>query len=242
MSIPETISICHRCESELQGAFCSQCGHPQKLERINGNYILVEIGRVLNFDKGILYTIRELLLRPDSTIQQFIHRDRNRIVKPIIFIIICSLIYTFAQQVLRFEDGYIAAGGLEDSTAFAIFTWIQQNYGYANIIMAIFIALWVKILFRKYNYNYFEILILLFFIMGIGMLIYTFFGIIESLTQSKVLHLGGMIGFFYASWAIGRFFDKRKKINYLKGFLAYILGFISFGLAAMLLGWVIDLF
>lgn len=240
MPIQKELNLCYKCESELYGDFCAQCGHPQQLPKINGKYILLEIGKVLNFDKGILYTIKELLLRPGESVQEFIHKDRNRLVKPIIFLIICSLIYTLAQQILQFEDGYINASGLEQSTTASIFTWIQNNYGYANLIMSLFIVFWIKILFRKYAYNFFEILILLLFVMGVGMLIYTTFGIIESSTNLKVLHFGGIIGFVYAAWAIGAFFDKSKKINYFKGIVAYILGFASFGFSAIALGNLID--
>ncbi len=227
--------ICKKCASEVKQNYCSNCGTPVVLKRINGQYILKEIGSILNFDKGILYTIRELLIRPGKNIQIFIHNDRNRLVKPIMFIIITSLIYMLAQQFLHFEDGYINAGGFEESAIIKIFRWMQSNYGYSNILMAIFIAAWIKIFFRKYDYNFFEILILLCFIMGIGMLIYTVFGIIESTSQIKVLHIAGIIGVLYASWAIGQFFDKNKKANYLKGFLSYMLGMITFLLGAIIL-------
>ena len=233
--------VCKNCETEVIQNYCPNCGTPVVLKRINGQYILKEISSVLNFDRGILYTIRELLLRPGKNIQTFVLEDRNRLVKPIIFIIITSLIYTLAQQFLHFEDGYVNAGGFEESATTNIFGWIQKNYGYANIIMAIFIAGWIKVFFRKYEYNFFEILILLCFLMGIGMLIYTVFGLIESITKIQILQIGGMVELVYTSWAIGRFFDKNKKANYLKGFLSYLLGMITFFLAAIILGMGIDL-
>ncbi len=234
-------SICKKCKSEIRQNYCSDCGAPAVLKRINGQYILKEIGSVLNFDRGILYTIRELLLRPGKNIQTFILVDRKRLVKPIIFIIVTSLIYTLTQQFFHFEDGYVNAGGFEESATSKIFGWIQNYYGYANILMASFIAGWIKVFFRKYEYNLFEILILLCFVMGIGMLIYTVFGIIESTTKIQILHVGGIIGIIYTSWAIGQFFDKNKKINFLKGFLSYLLGMITFFLAAIVLGMGIDL-
>lgn len=233
--------ICKKCKSEIRQNYCSNCGTSVVLKRINGQYILKEISSVLNFDRGILYTIRELLLRPGKNIQTFILEDRNRLVKPIIFIIITSLIYMLAQQFLHFEDGYVNAEGIEESVTTKIFGWIQNNYGYANILMAIFIAGWIKVFFKKYEYNFFEILILLCFVMGIGMLIYTVFGIIESITKMQLLQIGGMIGLIYTSWAIGQFFDKNKKANYLKGFLSYLLGMITFFLGAIILGMGIDL-
>ena len=233
---------CKNCEADLTGHFCSECGRPKTLKRIDGSYILSEIVSVLNFDKGFFYTIKELIVRPGTNVQNFIHNDRARLVKPIIFVIVCSLIYTIVQQFLRFEDGYVSAGGFGDSVVNNIFGWIQQNYGYANILMAIFIAGWIKLFFRKYEYNFFEILILLCFVMGVGMLIYTTFGILESLTKIKILHFGAIFGLVYTSWAIGKFFDKKRKLNYLKGLLAYLLGMITFYFMAVMLGLGIDLF
>lgn len=236
----EQIEICNNCQSKINNEFCSHCGRPKNLRRIDGTYIVSEVGSVLNFDKGILYTIKELLIKPGQNIKSFIHNDRNRLVKPIIFIIISSLIYTIAQQFLHFEDGYVNAGGFGDSAVTEIFKWVQNNYGYANIIMAIFIAIWIKIFFEKYNYNFFEIIILLCFVMGIGMLIYTFFGIIESITNLKVLHFGGIIGFIYASWAIGHFFDKGKVSSFIKGFISYILGWATSMIFMVIIGLTID--
>jgi hypothetical protein len=177
MNIKIGIEPCTKCGAELSDDFCAKCGTSRILRRIDGRYILSEIGSVLNFDKGILYTIRELLVRPGATVQKFIHSDRNRLVRPIIFVIVSSLIYTIAQQLLNFEDGYVNAGGFGDSAITNIYEWIQSNYGYANILMAIFITIWIRIFFRKYDYNFFEITILLCFVMGIGMLIYTTSGI-----------------------------------------------------------------
>jgi len=212
----------------------------KSLRRIDGAYVLSEIVSVLYFDKGILYTIKELLFRPGKNVHTFIHTDRNRLVKPLIFLMICSLIYALAEQFLKFEEGYVQAGGFGDSTVNHIFSWIQGNYGYSNIMMSLFIALWVKLFFKKYDYNIFEIIILLCFVMGIGMLIYTIVGVLESLTDWNVLAIGGIIGFIYTSWAIGQFFDGKKKINYLMSFIAYIMGMVTFYTAAILLGTLID--
>lgn len=158
----------------------------------------------------------------------------------IIFVIVCSLVYTIAQRLLRFEDTYIDAGGLEESAVIAIFQWVQNNYGYANILIAVFIALWIKGFFRKYDYNFFEILILMCFVIGIGMLMYTAFGVMESATGWRMLRLGSPLGFVYVSWAIGRFFDESKVVNYLKGLLSYILGMFSFGAIVFAVGTLVD--
>ena len=235
------MSFCKNCNTETTQNYCPICGIPSSLKRIDGKYIATEIGSILNFDKGILYTIKELIIRPGNTVKEFILNDRNRIVKPIIFIIICSLTYSVLEQFLNFEDGYIYYDESIKSTSMSIFGWVKDNYGYGNLIMGVFIAFWTKISFKKYRYNYYEILILLCFVMGIGMLILSIFGMIEWITKLKILQFGGMLFVVYSTWAIGQFFDKKKVSSYLKAFASYFLGMITFSIGVFIIGKIIDL-
>ena len=235
------VGVCENCKTEMAQNYCTNCGSPKSLKRIDGKYIANEIGSVLNFDKGILYTIKELIIRPGNTVKEFILNDRNRIVKPIIFIIICSLIYSVLEQFLNFENGYIHYDESIKSTSMSIFGWIKDNYRYGNLIMGVFIAFWTKILFKKYGYNYYEILILLCFVMGIGMLILTVFGIIEWITKLKILQFGGMLFVIYSTWAIGQFFNNKMVSSYLKAFASYFLGMITFIVGVFVIGKIIDL-
>jgi hypothetical protein len=98
---------CVNCNNQITENYCSSCGHPAKLKRIDGHYIIHEIEHVLHFEKGILYTIRELLIRPGENVGHFISENRSRLVKPIIFIIVTSLIYTLIAHFFHIEDGYI---------------------------------------------------------------------------------------------------------------------------------------
>ncbi|WP_235324402.1 hypothetical protein [Pedobacter lusitanus] len=123
-----------------------------------------------------------------------------------------------------------------------IFNWIHHHYGYGNIIMGIFIAFWLKLFFRKYEYNFFELLILLCFVLGMGMLIFSVFAIFEGLTKVSLMKVSGIIAIAYFTMAIGQFFDKKKIANYLKAFASYILGMITFSISAILLGLLIDFF
>ncbi|HKO77235.1 MAG TPA: DUF3667 domain-containing protein [Flavobacterium sp.] len=232
---------CKNCNNEVSLNYCPNCGQPAKLKRIDQHYIIHEIEHVLHFERGILYTIRELATNPGQNIRNYLSESRNRLVKPIIFIIITSLIYTVCNYFFHFKDGYIIYLDSFKSTTNEIFKWIQGHLGYSNIMMGIFIALWTKLFFRKQKYNLFEILILLCFVMGIGMLIYSIFGILQGITHLNLIQYGEIVGFVYTTWAVGQFYDKRKISSYVKAFLAYILGMITFSLAAILLGTLIDL-
>jgi hypothetical protein len=123
----------------------------------------------------------------------------------------------------------------------SVILWIQNNYGYANILMLIFIAFWTKIFFKKYSYNIYEIGVLLCFIMGEGMLWFSVHPIIVKLLTNSVLDtVFFCIVLIYLAWAIGQFFGGGFK-NYLKALFAYLLGFGSFEIVAILIGVAMDL-
>jgi len=236
------VSYCKNCNTELNGEYCSNCGFPKKLKRIDRKYVFNEISSVINFDKGIFYTIKELLLRPGNAVKEFILEDRKRLVKPVLFLIVCSIVYSIAQQYLNFEDGYINMNfdDWNDRVFGKMFIWVSKNYGYANILLAVFITMWIKVLFKKYDYNFYEIFILLCFTMGISMLIFAFFGVIERISNYPVLQFGANIAIIYTAWAIGQFFNGKKKLNYLKGVLSYFLGMITFMFVIVLIGVIVE--
>lgn len=213
----------------------------RSVKRIDARYIIEEIQSVFSFEKGFLFTVKTLSTNPGTAVKEFLNKDRKRLIKPILFLIFASLIYSILNSYLSFEDAYIQYSGENDSTIVTLFEWIQGNYGYANMIMAIFIGFWTKLFFLKYGYNIFEIFVLLCFVMGYAMLIFSVFGIIQTLIDQNIMQIAGIIGFIYTFWAIGQFYGKRKAINYLKAFFAYALGMITFAFLTVLTGLAIDL-
>lgn len=231
---------CKNCKNEVSQNYCPQCGEPVQLKRIDGHYIQHEITHILHFEKGIFYTIKELLLRPGANVRTFVADNRSRLVKPIIFIITTSLVYTIITHFFHIDEGYIKIEDANGISTNAIDKWVQDHYGYANIIMGLFIAFWLKVFFRKCGYNFFEILILLCFVIGMGMLIFSVFAVAEGLTKFRFLPVSGVVYFFYASWAIGQFFNGRKFTSYLKALAAYVVGMVTFSTAIFLLAFVAD--
>lgn len=219
---------CKNCTHKIHGNFCSQCGHAVKLKRIDGHFILHEIEHVLHFEKGLFFTIRELLLRPGLCVREYISENRSRLVKPIIFIIVTSLIYTLVAHFFQVEKNQLNISSDKTATAIAISNWVHSHYGYANIIMGFFIACWLRLFFRKQNINFFEISILLSFVMGIGMLFFAIPVFIKGVTGINLSLAFNVITFIYLAWSIGQFFDQSNVLSYIKSGIAYALGFASF--------------
>lgn len=222
------MTICSKCGSEFADNYCGHCGQAAKLKRIDSKYVLHEMIHVLHLEKGIFFTIKELLVRPGASVRNFISEDRSRLVKPVIFIIVTSVIYTICSHWVHHEENYTPAEKNIMADLKIVFDWIQHHYGYANIIMGILITPWLKLFFGKYGYNFFEILILLCFVMGIGMLLLSLSSIVEVISGLHLSLITEILSVIYCSWAIGQFFDKSKFSSYLKAFGAYSMGMVSY--------------
>lgn len=235
---------CKNCNAEVTQNYCPDCGQSATLKRIDKHYISHEVQHLLHFEKGVFYTAKELLIRPGSSIKEFITENRNKHMKPVPFLIFTSLLYIIIAHFFHADKIFNEKEKLlfGESSIGDIQHWIQTHYGYANIIMGIFIALCVKLLFRKYKYNLFEITILICFVMGQGMLFITleaFF--VGLLNKQAFIGILTIISFAYPTWAIGQFFDKSKASSYVKAFFAYTLGYLFFEFSVVIVGLTVDL-
>ncbi|MFT3822874.1 MAG: DUF3667 domain-containing protein [Chitinophagaceae bacterium] len=233
---------CRNCNQAVSEKYCGHCGNPVVLKKVDSHYIIHEIQHVLHFEKGILYTIKALLLQPGKSIRGFISEDRSRLVKPVIFLIITSLVYTSIAHFFHIDRSYNAPGQPKNSALIPLMSWIDNHYGYANIIMGVFIAFWLKLMCRKSNYNFFELLIMLCFVTGTGMLIFAVFTLAEGITKVNMSFPGGAVTFVYCAWAIGDFLGGKKIPNYLRVVAAYLLGILSLTILAILLGIIVAVF
>ncbi|MFB6454130.1 DUF3667 domain-containing protein [Chitinophaga sp. Hz27] len=231
---------CRSCNEVVTEKYCGHCGNPALLKRVDGHYVLHEIQHVLHFEKGILYTVKGLLIRPGKNIRSFLLEDRSRLVKPVIYLVITSLLYTIVAHLLHTEKGHTTPGIAADSAITVMRDWVEHHYGYANMIMSLFIGGWLKLFVRKSGYNFFEILIMLCFVMGTGMLLYTVFVIAEGTTGIKMTLPAEAILLAYSIWAIGQSLAGKPVWKYVSALLAYILGMVSFWTIITLLGLVID--
>lgn len=239
---------CKSCNTLINEKFCANCGQPAALKRIDRHYISHEIQHLLHFEKGFLFTVKELLTGPGKGIREYLTDNRSRFIKPIPFLIFTSLIYTLINNYFHIETSIINADSngmqtavMKKSAVNTLMTWVQGHYGYANILMGALIALLLKVFFRKYQYNIFEITVLLCFIMGEGMLLLALFSLVAGITKIKAIFtIMGVAAFIYSSWAIGQFYDSRKISSYVKSFFAYILGNVLFYVLLIIAGLLAD--
>jgi hypothetical protein len=79
------------------------------------------------------------------------------------------------------------------------------------------------------------------FTIGMGMLFYSAFGIIEGLTSYQLLMYSSIFSFIYSIWAMASFFDANRISVYIKSFGSYMLGLFSFVLSIVAIGLIIEI-
>ncbi len=234
---------CNNCNSTITENFCPSCGLAVRPKRIDSHYISHEIQHLLHVEKGIFFTIKELLIRPGSTIREYITENRSKLIKPVTLLILTSILYSIIDHHYHIGEHSVKQidKAYAKSAVSTISHWVQNNMGYANIIMGVFIAIWVKIFFRKSGYNIYEITVLLCFVMGLGMFLFAIAAFLVGLLhQPVILLVATLLVFMYISWGIGQFFGSRKLLNYVKAITAYLLGFFTFKYAVWAIGLAYD--
>lgn len=221
------MTTCKNCSESFEGNYCPNCGTIVRAKRIDNHYVVEELEHgILHLDKGILFTLKELLIRPGKSARNFVEGEKERFkhFKPLGFLIITSVIYGFISH----KFGYYEADSESNS---AIINWIENHNNYANLIAIAYIALGLRYVFyRKRDYNLFEYFILMAFVTGQIMVFGIFAEIISGITHSETptdIYL--LLSILYCSWSIGSFFNVKSFWGYAKAFLAYnccILGFI----------------
>jgi len=219
---------CKNCKEQISvdWEYCPICGRPAILKRIDMHYIVQEIADFFFANKGLVYTIKNVLINPGDSVRQFIAEDRHRFMKPITFLVITTLIYALVSHLfnVKLDDVFV----IEGVAISPIQYWIMENPRYTNTIVVLFVALWVKIFFKKTDYNFFEIFILMCFICGITTLIDTVLVVIQGVSTLNIISASICITAIYQTWAIGHFFDKNKAASYAKAFLSFIFGVLNF--------------
>ena len=179
--------ICKNCKHNFNGIFCNNCGQNSKVKRIDFKYLVDEIpNSIFQVNRGFFFTVKELFIRPGHNIRDFLAGKRIRHYKPIAFLLVTTTLYvltaylmdrnTFIDDlILGFREGMDERKEISD---FRILNWISKNQAYVPLLILPLYSLSTYLAFAKSKYNYFEHLVINFYITGQQMIIYLIFGFI----------------------------------------------------------------
>lgn len=153
--------VCKNCDNSYHGNFCNMCGQSAHTHAINWHYVVHDVQHgVFHVDKGILYTLKELVLRPGQTIRHFIKGKRVDYFKPSALVFILATLYGFLYHYFDINEMFIQ-GTNKESQAMqqSMQQWVTSHYALVILATIPFYALGSFIFFRKSGYNFIEHLV-----------------------------------------------------------------------------------
>ena len=77
------MTICQNCGAEGDQNYCPGCGQALQAKRISMHTLLNEVAHTFwHFEKGFLYTLKELAINPGTTQRKYLSGIRLRYQKP----------------------------------------------------------------------------------------------------------------------------------------------------------------
>jgi len=231
------MNTCKNCNESINGNYCSNCGQSAEIKKINRRYIFTEIADVLFVNRGMFDTIKNLLIKPGISIRRYITGDRSRFVRPISFVVVTSLIYTIANYFFPLGlENFVSQFGENDQSSVDITKWAQENSGYTNLFIGLFMAFGIKLFFRKAGYNLSEIYVLICYVFGLTTLFDALGLIFQAITHLNLFNFLFATELIYITWAVGQFFHEKKVASYMKAFLSLFFGFLILSFLLVLVG------
>ena len=210
--------ICKNCVKKLGGDYCNNCGQKSNIERITLKYLINEIpNSIFQLNRGFLYTIKELFIRPGFSIKEFLSGKRINHYKPISFLIVTSTIYVLSTYMMDkdaffydFIAGFLEGGsGNDEPQIIAFLDWLSKYQVYIPLLILPIFSVSTYIAFLELKYNYVEHLVVNFYITGQQMIIYSIFGFI-FLNHYHLSMIPLIIGLIYNFWALNQLFEKKE--------------------------------
>ncbi|WP_157961188.1 DUF3667 domain-containing protein [Lutibacter citreus] len=188
---------------------------------------------IFQVNRGILFTIKELFTRPGKSIREYLEGKRKKHFKPLAFVLLASTLYVLTTYLTDMntylgDSMFGIAESLSKNTTDAsasvkFLNWLANNNAYSTLLFLPIFSLASYLVFKKSKYNYFEHLILNFYITGQQTVIYLIF----SLVFFKGYYMPSfpfILGIIFNFWVFNQFFKNNKTIkNMLLILLTYIL-------------------
>ena len=184
-----------------------------------------------HFDKGVLFTAKELFTRPGNSIREFIEGKRVKHFKPISLVIILATLYGVLRHLFHFSVlDKKAVSEIQGVEYESLNEWISHHYYWIILLSIPMFSLASYVVFRKQGYNFIEHIVLNAY-MASQRLIFriVIFPLTKYFTESEnnklfvdILMLMDIVLIF---WTYITFFNNLSKI---KAFLYSIYSYVLF--------------
>lgn len=240
--------ICKNCAQIISENFCANCGQ-KKFKRINRKYIVDEIQyTVLHTNKGLFYTLKNLIKNPGRTAREYIDGNRIHHYKPLLLVFVLSGISAFISfKILHFEkimNDFLTSSNLNNNMMDGYMTAMQSYSSFFMLALVPIFALITKIAFRKWGNNYYEHLVMNCYILSLYTIItiVLMYPLIYFLKDSpslifNILTYQYILVPFVLLWFFKTFYNEKPfKSIFSKILLVVLLTFCAYVFFSLLIG------
>lgn len=245
---------CKNCNGIVRKNFCSTCGQHTGVGKINYKSVIQELFQAVFFIKnGFLFTLKELFLRPGSTIRAYLYGQRKRYFKPVVYVIILSSFYYLsirlvgesiwlenivADMMENVDSSINISIGEEKVVVPELFIWLSKNYTYLVLLSIPLFSLASWIAFWHFKVNYFEHFVINLYITGQQAFISAVILLINAPFKSDFLEfLSSFLAVLYVYFVYWKFFKSGRRFwNVVRTIISFMIyGFLSLIIFALIL-------
>lgn len=157
------VGNCANCARAIDGPgqkFCPACGQPTPAHRIDWHFLGHELEHsVLHMDRGVLYSLKELMLRPGHLMRAYLDGQRAKQVKPLLLIMMSAAVVVLLSKYLSGGDvlGGVAAttnhaedlSGPLATVSRSIGDWMNAYFAMATLLLLPFEAAAFRLAFHR---------------------------------------------------------------------------------------------
>ncbi len=223
-SVTETV-LCLNCKKHFTGKFCSECGQSAR----NKRFSMREIGRILikdiNMEHGLFLLIFGLIIHPGKLIKSYLEGHRISVYSPLKYLLLTSTILAFVNVAFKSLTPFsVAMGNASESQNVNI--WMSSYMPLLIIISQPLYAMTTKMLFREFQYNFAEHIILNMFIYGQVNLLSTLLVLIFHRNALFVQFSSIVVPLVFTTFAYSTLSNKHWFWRIIKSFLGSLLNTI----------------
>jgi hypothetical protein len=188
---------CKNCNTIFKGNYCNNCGQKAGAERFTLKHLPGEfLHGFFHVHGGLIFTIKELFIRPGVTLRGYISGRRVDYFNPFTFLVLISIaggfVYKWSGIPDHINQNFLASGETIRFTG--------KYFSYRMLLTIPAYALICSIIYRSFKYNFAEHLIINTFLISQSIVLMVIWMVISSLVQPGnlvfvILFIGAFISF-----------------------------------------------
>jgi hypothetical protein len=196
---------CINCNIEVYENFCPNCGEKSKTPKITFKSILnATLSTITNMDKGFLFNVKNLFIKPNDIVNDYIRGKRKNIFNPISFLIISVTTYLILDSLIGVTSERIVSNSKLHSFGIETGRFLKSQFKYFWVLSIIWLCIPTKLIFGKYNFA--EHLAINYFVIGQSTLV----GIL-GFVLFKIPIIFNPIIYIFIIWMTYKIFKDKEK-------------------------------